>query len=611
MPSFSSQALKKPAVFRPKSKQLPDSTRPCIVQSLLNHSSQGNLPEALSFLDPLVQRGIRLPTSVFVHLLRLCAKAKSLKGGKSVHLHLKLTGFKRPTTIVANHLIGMYFQCGSDTEARKVFDKMSVRNLYSWNHMLAGYAKLGNVYQARKLFDTMIEKDVISWNTMVLAYAKKGCFNEAIGLYRDFRRQDMGFNEFSFAGLLILCVKLKELQLAKQVHTQVLVVGFLSNIVLSSSIVDAYAKCGEMECAKRLFDEMPVKDILAWTTMVSGYAKWGDMNLASGLFHQMPEKNPVSWTALISGYARNSLGHEALDYFTQMMKFRVNPDQFTFSSCLCACASIAALKHGKQVHAYLIRTNFRCNTIVVSSLIDMYSKCGMLEAACSVFYLLGNKQDVVLWNTMISALAQHGHGEKAMQMFNDMVESGLNPDRITFIVILSACSHSGLVQEGLQFFKAMSYDHGILPDQEHYACLIDLLGRAGCFTELVNELEKMPCKPDDRIWNTLLGVCRIHGNIELGRKVAEHVIELEPRSSAAYVSLASLYAFLGKWESVEQVREVMEERLVRKERAISWIDIENKVHSFIASDRFHPLKEEIYSLLEQLASHTEEDFSIV
>lgn len=504
----------------------------------------------------------------------------------------------------------MYFECGNDIEARKVFDKMSLRNLYSWNHMLAGYAKLGNVHHARNLFDRMTEKDVVSWNTMVLAYAKKGYFNEAIGLHRDFRRLDMGFNEFSFAGVLILCVKLKELQLTKQVHGQVLVVGFLSNVVLSSSIVDAYAKCGEMGCARKLFDEMLVKDILAWTTMVSGYAKWGDMNSASELFHQMPEKNPVSWTALISGYARNSLGHEALDYFTKMMKFRINPDQYTFSSCLCACASIAALKHGKQLHAYLIRTNFRCNTIVVSSLIDMYSKCGMLEASCRIFYLMGNKQDVVLWNTMISALAQHGHGEEAMQMFNDMVESGLKPDRITFIVILSACSHSGLVQEGLRFFKAMTYDHGVLPDQEHYACLIDLLGRAGCFIELVNELEKMSCKPDDRVWNALLGVCRIHGNIELGRKVAEHVIELEPQSSAAYVSLASLYAFLGKWESVEKVRELMEERFVRKERAISWIDIGNKVHSFIASDRLHPLKEEIYSLLEQLASHTE-DFSII
>ncbi|CAK9309193.1 unnamed protein product [Citrullus colocynthis] len=611
MPSLSSQALKKPTLFRPKSKQRPDSTRLCIVQSLLNLSSQGHLPEALSYLDPLAQRGIRLPTSTFVNLLRLCAKAKFFKGGRCVHLHLKHTGFKRPTTIVANHLIGMYFECGNDIEARKVFDKMSLRNLYSWNHMLAGYAKLGNVRHARNLFDRMTEKDVVSWNTMVLAYAKKGYFNEAIGLHRDFRKLDMGFNEFSFAGVLILCVKLKELQLTKQVHGQVLVVGFLSNVVLSSSIVDAYAKCGEMGCARRLFDEMLVKDILAWTTMVSGYAKWGDMNSASELFHQMPEKNPVSWTVLISGYARNSLGHEALDYFTKMMKFRINPDQYTFSSCLCACASIAALKHGKQLHAYLIRTNFRCNTIVVSSLIDMYSKCGMLEASCRIFYLMGNKQDVVLWNTMISALAQHGHGEEAMQMFNGMVESGLKPDRITFIVILSACSHSGLVQEGLRFFKAMTYDHGVLPDQEHYACLIDLLGRAGCFTELVNELEKMSCKPDDRVWNALLGVCRIHGNIELGRKVAEHVIELEPQSSAAYVSLASLYAFLGKWESVEKVRELMEERFVRKERAISWIDIGNKVHSFIASDRLHPLKEEIYSLLEQLASHTEEDFSII
>lgn len=292
-----------------------------------------------------------------------------------------------------------------------------------------------------------------------------------------------------------------------------------------------------------------------------------------------------------------------------MMMLGVRPDQFTFSSCLCACASVASLKHGKQIHAYLIRTNFRPNTIVVSSLIDMYTKCGSLETGKLVFNLMGDRQDVVLWNTMTSALAQHGHGEEAMKMFDGMVRSGVKPDRITFVVILNACSHSGLVQEGLKFFSSMTCDHGIVPDQEHYACLIDILGRAGCFDELKEQLEKMPCKPGDRVLNALLGVCRIHGNIELGRKAAECLIELEPQSSAAYVLLSSIYAVLGRWELVEKVRQLMDERHVRKERAVSWIEIENKVHAFTVSDRLHPLTEVIYSVLEHLAGHMEEDAS--
>lgn len=490
-----------------------------------------------------------------------------------------------------------------------MFDKMSVRNLYSWNNMLSGYAKLGMVKRARKLFDQMPEKDFVSWNTMVIGYAQSGYCSEALRFYRELRRLAIGYNEFSFAGVLTVCVKVMDLKLTRQIHGQVLLAGFSSNMVLSSAVVDAYAKCGEMDGARRMFDEMPATDVLAWTTLVSGYAKWGDMQSANGIFDRMPQKNPVSWTALIAGYARNGPENKALELFMEMILLCIKPDQFTFSSCLCACASIASLKHGKQIHAYLIRTNFRANTIVVSSLIDMYSKCGSLEVGKRVFDHMGNKRDPVLWNTMISALAQHGYGERAVQMFEYMLSSGVKPDRITLVVMLNACSHSGLVKEGLRYFESMSCHHSITPDQEHYACLIDLLGRAGNFDELLKHMEEMPFKPDDRVWNALLGVCRIHGNILLGRKAAEQLIALEPQSSAAYVLLSGIYAELGRWDLVEKVRQLMNTRHVRKERAISWIDIENKVHAFTVSDRLHPLKEEIYKVLEQLADLVEKHSS--
>ncbi|KAF5752023.1 putative pentatricopeptide repeat-containing protein [Tripterygium wilfordii] len=597
MPSFFPSPKKKPV--------------PCIVQSIIELSSRGNLSEAISSLPILVRKGLRLPSQALAHLLQQCAATKSLKLGKWVHLYCKLTGLKKPYTFLSNNLIFMYMECGDLSNAAKVFDKMSARNIYSWNNMLSGYAKLGRIKEARNLFDKMPERDVISWNTMVIAYAQNGCCNEAVRFFRDFRRLGIGYNEFSFAGILTVCVKLRGLGLARQVHGQVLVSGFLSNVVLSSSVVDSYAKCGEMSDARRLFDEMPVRDVLAWTTLVSGYAKWGNMEAADELFDEMPKKNPVSWTALISGYARHGLGHRALELFTKMMVFCVRPDQFTFSSCLCACANIASLKHGRQIHGCLVRTNFRPNTIVVSSLIDMYSKCGALEFGRRVFSVMGNKRDVVLWNTMISALGQHGLGDAAMRTFDDLVSFGVKPDRITYIVILTACSHSGLVQEGLKLFQCMrTIGHGIVPDEEHYACLIDLLGRAGCFDELIDQLDKMPFKPDDRIWNAVLGVSRIHGNTEMGRKAAEQLIELEPQSSAAYILLSSIYAEHGRWESVERVRRLMKERCVRKEKAISWIEIENEVHSFAVSDQLHSLKEVIYSALDQLAGHMEDVFSL-
>ncbi|CAN1192521.1 Pentatricopeptide repeat-containing protein At2g21090 [Linum perenne] len=335
--------------------------------------------------------------------------------------------------------------------------------------MLSGYAKLGMLKPARKLFDKMPQKDVVSWNTMV------------IGCYKELRRDGIGCNEYTFSGLMM-----------------VLGAGFLSNVVVSCSVLDAYAKCSGMKFASRLFDEMRVKDVLSWTTM-----------------------NPISWTSLIAGYARNGQGHKAFELFTKMMRFRVSPDQFTFSSVLCACASLASLKHGKQVHGHLLRIDFRPNTIV---------------------------KDAVLWNTMLSALAQHGRGEEAIRMLNEMVSSGVAPNRIT-------------LEEGLRVFESMTMvdGHGIVPDDEHYACLIDLLGRGGDFENLANQLRMLPCEPSERIWNSLLGVCSIHGN-------------MEPGSPAAHLLLSSVYGELGRWDLVEKVREVMERRQVRKEQGLSWIE---------------------------------------
>ncbi|MCI10989.1 pentatricopeptide repeat-containing protein, partial [Trifolium medium] len=204
-----------------------------------------------------------------------------------------------------------------------------------------------------------------------------------------------------------------------------------------------------MEDARRLFDDMPVRDIPAWTTLVSGYALSGDMESAAELFSQMPKKNTYSWTSLIGGYARNGLGHKALGVFRKMIKHQVKPDEFTFSSCLFACATIASLKYGKQIHAFLVRNNIRTNPVVVSAIVDMYAKCGSMETARQVFNFVRNMQDVVLWNTMISALAHYGYGKEAVMMLNDMLKSGVKPNRTTFVAILNACSHSGLVHEGL------------------------------------------------------------------------------------------------------------------------------------------------------------------
>ncbi|CDY13842.1 BnaA09g43440D [Brassica napus] len=469
----------------------------CIARSFLSReAAKEELSQAVSRLESLTEQGIRLPFEVLASLLQRCGETRSLKQGKWIHRHLKITGFKRPNTLLSNHLIGMYMKCGKPIDACKVFDRMLTRNLYSWNNMVSGFVKSGMLVRAREVFDSMPERDVVSWNTMVVGYARSGNVNEALWFYRELRRSGIKYNEFSFAGLLTTCVKSRELQLTRQAHGQVLVAGFLSNVVLSCSIIDAYGKCGEMESAKRCFDEMA-----------------------------LPEKDPVSWAALIAGYVRQGSGDRALELFREMIALRVKPEQFTFSSCLCASAS--SLGHGKQIHGYMIRTNVGPNAIVISSLIDMYSRSGSLEAGERVFNLCGDKQDCVVWNTMISSLAQHGLSHKALRVLDDMIKLRVHPNRTTLAVILSACSHSGLVEEGARCFDSLTADYGIVPDQEHYSCLIDLLGRAGCFEELMSRIEKMPFRPDEHIWNAILGVSRIHGNMELEKKVAEELIKLD------------------------------------------------------------------------------------
>ncbi|XP_027356333.1 pentatricopeptide repeat-containing protein At2g21090 [Abrus precatorius] len=575
----------------------------CIAKPLLSNSS---LSETVSSLDLFRLKGIRLPSRVLATLLRQCSKTRSYREGKLVHLHLKLTGFKRPPPLLANHLICMYFSCGDFVQARKVFDKMEVRNLYTWNNMLSGYAKLGMMKQARSFFYRMPQRDYVSWNTMVTGYAHSGRFGEALRFYGRFRRLSIGYNEFSFAGVLIVCVKLKELELCRQIHGQVLVIGFLSNVVICSSIVDAYGKCGKMDDAKRLFDDMTVRDIPAWMTLFSGYAAWGNMESAAELFIQMPKENSCSWTSLISGYARNGQGHEALGVFRKMIRHQVRPDQCTFSNCLFACATIASLKHGKQIHAFLVRNNIKLNTTLISAIVDMYAKCGSIETARRVFNFIGNKQDVELWNMMISALGHYGYGIEAAMMLNDMLRSGVKPNRATFVVILNAYCHSGLVQEGLQFFTSMTCEHDVVPDQGHYACLIDLLDRAWYFKESVKDLQMIDCNPGNHVWNSSIGVCRMHGNTYYGREVAAFLIKLQPLSSAAYTLHSSIYAALGKGKLVEKTRHILDEKCVRKDQAISWIEIDNKVHTFTVLDGSHPLKETIYSSLGHLSNHMED-----
>jgi len=370
-------------------------------------------------------------------------------------------------------------------------------------------------------------------------------------------------------------------------------------------MIAAYAQDGNIEEASRLFDKMPERDVASWNAMISCYVCRGKLDDARRMFDRMPNRNRVSWTSIIAGYAQDGNGEEALKVFGKMKWAGVKPDQITFASVLDACACIAALEQGKQVHKCIIKMGFESDLYVGNTLVTMYAKCGILENARHLFDNM-SEQNVVSWNSMIACYAQHGHGQEAIGLFEQMQGVGTKPDGITFVSLLSACSRAGLVEEGWHYFDSMDKDYHIVAGAEHYACMVDLLGRSGMLDEAKDFIDRMPIQPSAAVWGSLMGACRIHVNLELGKYAAERLLQLEPTMAAPYVLLSNIYAVAGRWDNVAKIRTMMKDRGVKKKPGLSWIEVKNRVHTFVAEDRSHPQTKEIYAMLGRLSKKMEE-----
>lgn len=361
-----------------------------------------------------------------------------------------------------------------------------------------------------------------------------------------------------------------------------------------NSMIVALARLGCLDDARKMFDEMPEKNVVSWNTMIMGYAKTGDVESASWLFSRMQTKNLISWTSMISCYSYNSCFREAVDTFEQMKAGGITPDQVTMATVIAACAHLGALEVGKQVHLYAMLNGFELDVYMGSTLIDMYAKCGSLERSLLVFFKLKEK-NLFCWNSMIEGLAVHGHGREALDMFYRMTkEAHIQPNWVSFVSALSACAHSGLVEEGRRMFSTMISDYLIMPKMEHYCCMVDLLGRAGLLKEALDVIMSMEMEPSAVIWGALLGGCKIHGNLEIGKVAAAKLLALEPDRSSNYILLVNMYAETNRWPDVASVRSVMKDNRVQKRSpGCSWIEIDRVVHEFAASDASHPSFDEI------------------
>eukprot|EP01018_Ginkgo_biloba_P031910 Gb_25359 [translate_table: standard] len=567
------------------------------------YTRHGFAEEAVRLFYQMQRTGVQPNPFTFSSVLPACANLAALEHGKEIHEEIIKSGFDSDV-YVGSALVDMYVKCGSMEYACHVFDRMPKRNVVSWNTMISGYAQNGHAEEALKLFQKTPERDVVSWNAMIAGYAQNGNHEEALTQFYEMQRKGIQPNQFTFASVLQACANLS-LEHGKGIHEEIRRSGFESDIFVGSALVDMYGKFGCVESARHVFDKMPYRDVVSWNAMIAGYAHNGYVDEALNLFEKMPERDLVSWNVMIAGYAQNGHFDEALELFRQMQLRSGKPNLDTFPSILPACANLAALEHGKEVHEDIIRNGFQCNVFVGSALIDMYAKCGNIKDGWKVFNKMP-RRSVVSWNAMIAGYAMHGCCKEALQLFEEMQHAGTNPDHVTFVGVLSACCHAGLVDDGLQYFNCMSHSYHVTPVMEHYCCIVDLLGRAGRLDEAQDFINKMPIKPNANIWGSLLGACRIHTNIELGEHVAERLFELNPYTAAPYVLLSNIYAASSRWDDIEKVRKMMKDRKVKKTPGCSWVEVNKKVYAFLVGDRSHPETDKIYAKLESLSGQMKE-----
>lgn len=475
-------------------------------------------------------------------------------------------------------------------------------DLYVGNCLIHFYAECGCLDMASRVFSTMPEKDVISWNSMIDGLAQSGRVEEAIEIFGRMEEEEgVRPNDVTMVGVLTACRKKMDLKFGKLVHSYIEKNGIKQSLILCNAILDMYTRCGSVNEAQKFFDKMAEKDIISWTTMLVGYGSLGDFEAARGLFDSSPSKDIAVWNALISAYEQNGNPKEAIAVFNELQLSKTaKPDEVTLVSTLSACSELGAIELGGWIHVYIKKEGMKMNCHLATALIDMYSKCGDLEKALDVFHSIKEK-DVFVWSSMIAGLGMHGCGVYAIEMFEKMQEDGVKPSAVTFTNLLSACSHSGLVDEGRAFFEKMETVYNVVPTIEHYACMIDILGRAGLLDEAMEFIKKMPTGCGGAsIWGALLGACRLHNNVELAEEAWENLHKIEPQNHGAYVLLSNVYANSGLWEKVSELRKRMKDDGLRKEPGCSSVEVDGNMHEFLVGDNTHPSSKEIYSKLEEI-----------
>lgn len=547
----------------------------------------GEWRRAMRMFEEMVSRddiALRADAVSLVNILPACASAKSWRRGMEIHAYAIRRGLL-DDVFVGNAVVDMYAKCGLMKEAKSVFDRMEVKDVVSWNALVTGYSQTGNFDDALGLFERMretdIELNVVTWSAIIAAYAQRGLGYEALHVFREMIVSGSQPNAVTLVSVLSGCAAFDALVQGKETHCYV-IKQFLNlegndpgdEMMVINGFIDMYAKCKSFTTARSMFDSIESKD-----------------------------RSVVTWTVMIGGYAQHGEASDALRLLSEMVsddKCRLMPNGFTVSSALVACARIGALRHGREIHAYALRHRYDEAMLFISNcLIDMYAKSGDVDAARAVFDNTKRK-NAVSWTSMMTGYGLHGRGGEALQIFNGMRTAGLPVDGVTFVVVLYACSHSGRIDEGITYFDKMKKDFGVVPEVEHYACMVDLLGRAGRLNEAMQLIKDMPMEANPIIWVALLSGCRLHGNVELGEYAVNQLLGLNFENDGLYTLLSNIYASARRWKDVARIRLLMKNSGIKKRPGCSWVQGKKGTATFFVGDKSHPMTRDIYNLLDDL-----------
>ncbi|XP_015874918.2 pentatricopeptide repeat-containing protein At1g09190 [Ziziphus jujuba] len=432
------------------------------------------------------------------------------------------------------------------------------------SHFVCVCGSLGKMAYANRIYHHTQNPNILLFNSMIKGYSSCGPFHQSLQMFSLMRSRGIRPDEYTFVPLLKSCSNICEYRMGQCVHAQVFKAGFEWSGPIQNGIVEFYVTCVTLKDAKKMFDEMYHRDVIAWNLMIRGFCKMGDVDMGLYLFRQMIERSIVSWNSMISCLEKSGRDGEALELFGEMRDQGLELDEATVVTMLPVCARLGALDIGEWIHTYSDSKGLVKEFISIrNSLIDFYSKCGNLDLAFNIFHQMQCK-NIVTWNAMISGLAFNGKGQLGVDLFEEMMKTGMNPNDATFVGVLACCAHAGLVEKGLDLFASITLNHQIEPKLEHYGCMVDILGRSGSLKEAHDLIRSMPMKPNATLWGSLLSSCRTYGDFELAELAVKELINLEPWNSGNYVLLSNIYAEEGSWDKVEEVRVLMREKYVKK-----------------------------------------------